>query len=99
MGRELRANLPQGGPALANNYTGVRSTRFEQMAVDPPEDNDRQESIVNDDSHNARVEDEDESVNNLWRMRIKALFTSLDEAECFNQLQPMKQLEILTNFL
>ena len=68
MGRELRANLPQGGPALAKNYTGARSPHFEQMDVDPPEDNDRQEPITTDDSHNVRVKDEDESVNDLWRM-------------------------------
>ena len=99
MGRELRANPPQGGPALANNYMGVRSTCFEQMDVDPPENNDRQEPIVNDDSHNARVGDKDKSVNDTWRMHIEALFTSLDEAECFNCLQPTKWQEILMNFL
>ena len=98
-GRESRANLPQGGPAPANNYTGARSARFEQMDVDPPEDNDRQESIVNNDSCNTRVEDEDELVNDLWRMCIEALFTSLDKAEHFNRLQPTKWQEILMNFL
>ena len=99
MGRESRANPPQGGLAPANNYMGVRSTRFAQMDVDPPEDNDRQESIVNDNSRYARVEDEDKSANNLWRMHIEALFTSLNKAECFNQLQPTKWQEILMNFL
>ena len=98
-GRESRAKLPQGGSALANNYMGARSAHFEQMDVDPPEDNNRQESIVNDNSHNVRVEDEDESANNSWRMHVKALFTSLNEAEHFNRLQPMKRQEILMNFL
>ena len=69
------------------------------MDVDPPENNNRQEPIVTDDSRNARVEDEDESVNDLWRMHVEALFTSLDEAECFNLLQPVKRQEILMNFL
>ena len=69
------------------------------MDVDPPEDNDRQEPLATDDSRNARVEDEDESVNDLWRMRVEALFTSLDEAEHFIRLQPTKRQEILTNFL
>ena len=69
------------------------------MDVDPPENNDRQEPIVTNNSRNARVEDEDKSVNDLWRMRVEALFTSLDKAEHFNWLQPMKRQEILTNFL
>ena len=99
MGRELRANPLQGGLALAKNYTGARSTRFEQMDVDPPENNDRQEPIVIIDSHNVRAEDEDKSVNNSWRMQVKALFTSLNEAECFSHLQLTKWQEILTNFL
>ena len=99
MGRESRANPPQGGAALANNYMGVRSTHVEQMDVDPPEDNDRQESIVNNNSCNVRVQDEDKSVNNSWRMHIEALFMSLNKAECFNCLQAMKQQEILMNFL
>ena len=98
-GRESRANPPQGGLAPAKNYTGARSAHFEQMDVDPPEDNNRQEPIATNDSHDARVEYEDESVNDLWRMRVKALFTSLDEAECFSCLQPTKRQEILTNFL
>ena len=98
-GRESRANPPQGGPAPANNYMGARSTRFEQMDVDPPENNDRRESIMNNDSHNARVEDEDESANDSWRMLVEALFTSLNEAECFSCLHPTKRQEILTNFL
>ena len=46
-----------------------------------------------------RVEDEDELVNDLWRMRVKALYTSLNKAECFSCLQLTKQQEILTNFL
>ena len=99
MGRESRANLPQGGLAPANDYMGVRSAHFEQMDVDPPENNDRQEPIMTDNSHNVRVEDKDKSENDLWRMCIKALFMSLDKAECFNCLQPMKQWEILTNIL
>ena len=78
---------------------GARSTRFKQVDVDPPENNNRQEPIVNNNSCNVRAEDEDESVNNLWRMRVEALFTSLDEAECFNCLQPTKWQEILMNFL
>ena len=40
-GRESRANTPQGGPAPAKRYTSVRSTHFNQMDVDPPEDSDR----------------------------------------------------------
>ena len=32
-------------------------------------------------------------------MHVEALFTSLDEAECFTCLQPTKWQEILTNFL
>ena len=99
MGRESRASPPQGGLAPANDYTGARSAHFEQMDVDPPENNDRQEPIVTDDSRNARVEDEDESANDSWRMRIEALFTSLDEAKHFNRLQPTKRQEILMNFL
>ena len=79
-GRESRANLPQGGPAPTRNYMGARSACFEQMDVDPPEDNDRQEPITTNDSHNTRVEEEDELENDSWRMRVKALFTSLDEA-------------------
>ena len=99
MGRELRANPPQGGPAPAKRYTSTRSAHFEQMDVDPPEDNDRQEPIATNDSRNTRVEDEDESVNDLWRMRVVALCTSLDEAERFSCLRPTKRQEILTNFL
>ena len=68
MGRESRANPLQGGPAPAKNYTGARSTRFEQMDVDPPENSDRQEPITAIDSCNVRAEDEDESVNDSWRM-------------------------------
>ena len=40
-GRESRANAPQGGLALAKRYTSVRSARFKQMDVDPPENSDR----------------------------------------------------------
>ena len=69
------------------------------MDVDSPENNNRQEPIVIIDSCDARAEDEDESVNDLWRMRVKALFTSLNEAEHSSHLQPMKWQEILTNFL
>ena len=98
-GRELRANPPQGGPAPAKNYMGARSARFEQMDVDPPENSDRQEPIVFINSRNTRAEDEDESVNNSWRMQVEALFMSLDEAECFSCLQPTKWQEILMNFL
>ena len=98
-GRDLRANPPQGGPALAKNYTSARSAHFEQMDVDPPEDNNRQEPITTNDSHDARVEDEDESVNDSWRMRVKALYTSLNEAKHFSCLQPTKRQKILTNFL
>ena len=78
---------------------GARSARFEQMDVDSPENNNRQEPIVIINSRDARAEDEDELVNDLWRMRVKALFTSLNEAEHFSCLQPMKWQEILTNFL
>ena len=78
MGRELRAKPLQGGAALESNYMGARSTHFEQMDVDPPENNDRQEPIVTDNSHNTRVEDKDELANDLWRMCIEALFTNLD---------------------
>ena len=63
-GRESRANPLQGGLAPAKGYMGARSAHFEQMDVDPPEDNDRQEPITTNNSRNARVEDEDESVNN-----------------------------------
>ena len=69
------------------------------MDVDPSESNDRQEPIITDNSCNARVEGNDELVNDLWRMRIEALFTSLDEAEHFGCTQPTKWQEILTNFL
>ena len=98
-GRESRANPPQGGLAPAKRYTSARSTRFEQMDVDPPEDNDSQEPITTNNSRDARVEDEDESVNDSWRMRVEALCTSLDEAECFSCIQPTRRQEILTNFL
>ena len=84
-GRESRANPPQGGLAPEKRYTSVRSAHFEQMDVDSPEDNDRQEPIATNDSRDARVEDEDESVNNSWRMRVEALCMSLDEAECFSR--------------
>ena len=100
MGRESRANPLQGGPGPAKDYIGARSTHFEQMDVDPPESDDRQEPIIMDDSRNARVEDnDDESVNDPWRMCVEALFTSLDEAERFSCVQPTKWQEILTNFL
>ena len=69
------------------------------MGVDPPENNNRQEPIMTDDSCNVRVEDKDESVNDPWRMHVEALFTSLDEAKHFNCLQPTKWQEILMNFL
>ena len=69
------------------------------MDVDPPEDDDRQEPIATNDSRNVRVEDEDESVNDSWRMRVEALCTSLDEAKHFSRLQPTRRQEILTNFL
>ena len=98
-GRESRANPPQGGLAPAKDYTGVRSACFEHRDVDPPENDDRQEPIVTDDFRNARVEDEDELENDLWRMHVEALFTSLDEAEHFICIQPTKWQEILTNFL
>ena len=98
-GRESRANPPQGGPAPAKRYTSARSARFEQMDVDPPEDDDRQEPIVTNNSHDARVEDEDESVNDSWRMRVEALCTSLDKAKHFSHIQPMRWQEILMNFL
>ena len=77
----------------------ARSTRFEQMDVDPPEDDDRQEPIATNDSRNVRVEDEDESVNDSWRMRVEALCTSLDEAKRFSRIQPTRRQEILMNFL
>ena len=99
MGRELRANPPQGGPAPAKRYMSARSACFEQMDIDPPEDDDRQKPIAINDSHDARVKDEDELVNDSWRMRVEALCTSLDEAERFSHLQPTKWQEILTNFL
>ena len=72
----------------------MRSARFEQMDVDPPEDNDRQEPITTNDSRDVRVEDEDESVNDLWRMRVEALCTSLNEAERFSRLQLTRWQEI-----
>ena len=81
------------------NITGAKSTHFEQMDVDPPENDNRQEPIVTDDFRNARVEDEDELENDLWRMHVEALCTSLDEAEHFICIQPTKWQEILTNFL
>ena len=46
-----------------------------------------------------RIEEEDESVNDSWRMRVEALHRSLDKAKCFSRLQLMRQQEILTNFL
>ena len=95
VGRELRASPLQGRLATATNYTNARSTHFEQMDIDPPEDNGRQEPIMTNDSHNARVEDEDESANDLWRMGVEALFMSLDEAKRFSHLQPTKRQEIL----
>ena len=98
-GRESRANPLQGGPAPANDYMGARSTHFEQMEVDPPENNNRQEPIMTNNSHNARVEDKDKSVNDSWRMHVEALFTSLDKAEHFNCLQPTRWQENLMNFL
>ena len=58
------------------------------MDVDPPGSNDRQEPIVTDSSHNVRVDNNNpESVNNSWRMHIKALFTSLDKAERYKHTQ------------
>ena len=99
MGRESRANLPQGRPAPTRNYMGARSAHFEQMDVDPPEDNDRQEPIATNDSRKARVEEEDKLVNNSWRVQVEALFTSLDEAVQFSRLQPTRRQQILTNFL
>ena len=100
MGRELRANPPQGGPALTKNYTGMRSTHFEQMDVDPPGDNNRQEPIILDSSHNVGVDDNDpESVNDSWKMHVEALCMSLDEAEWYKHAQPTKRQEILMNFL
>ena len=81
------------------NYTGARSARFERMDVDPPENDDRQEPIAADDSCNVRVEDKDNSVNDSWRMRVEALFTSLDKAKHFICVQPMKWQEILMSFL
>ena len=98
-GRESRANAPQGGPAPAKRYMSARSARFEQMDVDPPENSDRREPIAANDSRDARIEEEDESVNDSWIMRIEALHTSLDEAERFSRLQPTRRQEILTNFL
>ena len=100
MGRESRANpRQQGEPAPAKNYMGARSTHFEQMDVDPPESDNRQKLIITDDSCNARVEDNDELVNDSWKMCVEALFTSLNEAERFSHVQPMKWQEILMNFL
>ena len=100
MGRELRANPPQGGLAPTKDYMGTRSTCFEQMDIDPPGDNDRQVPIVLDSSHNMRVDNNDpESANNLWKMHIEALFMSLNEAEWYKHAQPTKRQEILTNFL
>ena len=78
---------------------GARSARFEQMDVDPPENNDRQEPITNSNPRNVGVKEEDELVNDSWRMRVKALFTSLDEADRFSRLQLTRKQEILTNFL
>ena len=73
------------------NYTDMRSTRFEQMDVDSPGDNDRQEPIILDSSHNMGVDDNNpELVNDLWKMCIKALFTSLDEAEQYKHTQLQK---------
>ena len=46
MGRESRADPPQGGLAPTKNYMGARSAHFEQMDVDPCGDNDRQEPII-----------------------------------------------------
>ena len=86
MGRKSRANPLQGGPAPEKRYMGARSTCFEQMDVDPPEDDNRQEPIATNDSRDARVEDEDESVNDSWRIRVMALCMSLDEAERFSRL-------------
>ena len=99
MGGESGANPPQGRPTLAKNSMGARSAHFEQMDVDPPENDDRQEPITADDSHNARVKDKDKSVNDSWRMRVEALFTSLDKAKHFICVQPMKWQEILMSFL
>ena len=78
---------------------GARSSHFEQMDVDPPKDNDRQEPIATNNSRNARVEDKDKLVNDSWSMRVEALTMSLNEAEHFSRLQPTKWQEILTNFL
>ena len=69
-GRELRSasprcELPRDRPALARNYTGVRSARFEQADEDPPENYDRQEPIADDSPHNVRP-DATEVVNDLW---------------------------------
>ena len=68
MGRESRANPLQGGPAPTRSYTGARSTLFEKMDVDPPENNDRQEPIANSNPRNVGVEEEDELANDSWRM-------------------------------
>ena len=88
MGRELRANPLQGGLALTKDYIGMRSACFEQMDVDPPEDTNRPEPIILDSPHNMRVDGNDpESANDLWKMHIKALFTSLDEAERYKHTQ------------
>ena len=104
MGRELRASLPQGGPAPTKNYMGARSACFEQMDVDPSGDNDRQEPIIPDSSHNVGVDNNDpKSVNYSWKMHIEALFTSPDEAEWYKHTvlhtQPTKRQEICQNFL
>ena len=58
MGRESRANPPQGRLVPAKDYMGARSTRFKQMDVDPPENNNRQEPTIMDGSCNVRVEDD-----------------------------------------
>ena len=81
MGRESRTNPLQGGPTPTKDYMGTRSTCFEQTDVDPPGDNDRQEPIILDNSHSVEVDNNSpELANNLWKMHIEALFTSLDEA-------------------
>ena len=70
------------------------------MDVDPPEDNNRQEPIIVENSHNLGVDSNDpELASNLWKMHIEALFTSLDKAEWYKHAQPTKRQEILTNFL
>ena len=68
--------------------------------IDPHEDNDRQEPIILDSSHNVGVDDNDpESVNDSWKMHVEALCMSLDEAEWYKHAQPTKRQEILMNFL